>query len=332
LEQVLRATERARNLVRQILTFSRKADANLRPLSLNKSVRQTLEMLEHSLPKMIAIETHLAPDLQMVNADPTQMEQVLVNLATNAADAMPEGGRLVIETQNINLTEEYTRRHLEVPSGHYVLLMVTDTGHGIDSQTLEHIFDPFFTTKEVGKGTGLGLSTVYGIVKAHGGQVHCYSEPGMGAAFKVYLPVHQAEASSPRAETSLPTQLLQGSETILLVDDEQALRDLGSQVLEDMGYRVLTAANGEQALETYQSPGPRIDLVVMDLGMPGMGGHKALQAILALNPQAKVVIASGYSANGQVKASLDSGGAGFVAKPFRRLDLLTTVRAVLDSK
>ncbi|MFH1035570.1 MAG: PAS domain S-box protein [Pseudomonadota bacterium] len=330
LAQVLRAADRARVLVKQILTFSRKSEADLRPLSLNKVVRQAAQMLEHSLPKMIAIQSHLAPDLQVINADPNQMEQVLLNLATNAADAMPEGGRLVIETQNVTLGEEYTRKHLDLLPGQYVLLMVSDTGHGMENHVVEHIFDPFFTTKEVGKGTGLGLSTVYGIVKGHGGQVVCYSEPGMGTTFKIYLPVYQAQAPAPGLEIGLPEELFQGTETILLVDDEQALRDLGTHTLEGKGYRVLTAASGEEALEIYTALASEIDLVVMDLGMPGMGGHKTLKAILELNPQAKVVIASGYSANGQVKASLESGGAGFVAKPFRRLDLLSTVRQVLD--
>ncbi len=330
LAQVLEAAQRARNLVRQILTFGRKGEAQLRPLSLNKLVQQTLRMLEHSLPKMIAIETHLAPDLQPVNGDPGQMEQVILNLATNAADAMPEGGRLVIETQNVDLSQEYSRQHLEVLPGRHVLLMVSDTGQGMEPRVLEHIFDPFFTTKGVGKGTGLGLSTVYGIVKGHGGQVYCYSEPGLGTAFKIYLPVHQAQPQAPDPEISPPQRLLAGSERILLVDDEEALRDLGAKFLGNMGYQVRTAASGEEALEIYQAQGGAIDLVVMDLGMPGMGGHKTLMAILAIDPRAKVVIASGYSANGQVRASLESGGAGFVAKPFRRLDLLATVRQALD--
>ncbi len=332
LAQVLRSAERARDLVRQILTFSRKAEADLRPLSLNKTVRLTLQMLEHSLPKMIAIETHLEPGLHLVNADPNQMGQVVINLATNAADAMPEGGRLVLETQNVTLNQAYSDHHLDLPPGEYVLLMVSDTGHGMDARTMEQVFDPFFTTKGVGKGTGLGLSTVYGIVKAHGGQVYCYSEPGLGATFKVYLPVHGDDAPQPSQRQELPQQLLRGAETILLVDDEQTLRELGRQVLEDMGYAVLTAASGEDALAIYQSQGQSVDLVVMDLGMPGMGGHKALRAILELDPQARVIIASGYSANGQVKASLEAGGAGYVAKPYRRLDLLSTVRAVLDGK
>jgi CheY-like chemotaxis protein len=287
-------------------------------------------MLEHTLPKMIAIETHLAPDLDLVNADPNQMEQVIVNLAANAKDAMPEGGRLVIETGNEFLDEEYCRRHLDVRPGRYVLLTVSDTGEGIAKDNLNKIFDPFFTTKEVGQGTGLGLATVYGIVKGHGGHIFCYSEKQMGTSFKVYLPAYEATAPAPEMETVLPERLLRGSETILLVDDEQALRDLGSLTLRSMGYSVLTASSGEEALYTYKNRAGGVDLVVMDLGMPGMGGQKAMAEILALDPQAKVVIASGYSANGQVKSALDSGAAGYVAKPFRRLDLLAAVRDALD--
>ncbi|MBI4800392.1 MAG: PAS domain S-box protein [Desulfarculus sp.] len=330
LAHVLQAADRARKLVRQILTFSRKGEADLRPLDLNKSVSHTLQLLGPSLPKMIGIETHLAPDLEPVNADSTQMEQVLVNLATNAADAMPEGGRLVMETSNVTLGEEYNLQHLEVPPGRYVLLAVSDSGQGMSPEILEHIFDPFFTTKEVGKGTGLGLSTVYGIVKGHGGHVSCYSEPGLGSTFKVYLPVYRDQAAGAAPEDDLEGGLPGGSETILLVDDEEALRELGRHALEMMGYRVITAHSGEKALEIYLAPPSPIDLVVMDLGMPGMGGHNCLKEILRVNPRAKVIIASGYSANGQVKASLESGAAGYVAKPFRRSDLLTTLRDVLD--
>jgi PAS domain S-box-containing protein len=332
LAQVLQAAHRARNLVRQILTFSRKADADLRPLNLNQVVQQGLAMLEHSLPKMIAIEARLAPDLELINADPNQMEQVLLNLATNAADAMPEGGRLIVETRDTTLSEEYSRQHLDMPPGRYVLLVVSDTGHGMEPHTQEHVFDPFFTTKEVGKGTGLGLSTLYGIIKGHGGQVSCHSDPGQGTTFKIYLPVYQPDSSTCVFSVSRPEQPLTGSETILLVDDEEALREVGVLTLESMGYQVLTAASGEEALGIYADRGGEIDLVVMDLGMPGMGGHKALQGILELNPQAKVVIDSGYSAEGQAKASLESGAADFLAKPFGRQDLLATVRRVLDSQ
>ncbi|MFH1034321.1 MAG: PAS domain S-box protein [Pseudomonadota bacterium] len=330
LNQVLQATDRARRLVKQILTFSRKVEADLKPLSLNTSVRQTLNLLGPTLPKMISIETILAADLKTVMADPNQMEQVLLNLASNAADAMPEGGRLVIETRNEKLDREYCSQHLEMNPGDYVLLMVSDTGQGIDPQTLEHIFDLFFTTKAVGKGTGLGLATVYGIVKSHRGEILCYSEPGMGTSFKIYLPAFQSDASKASDEEPFGNSSLRGSETILLVDDEPALRELGQLTLEGLGYRVLTADCGETALELFKDGHDQIDLVVMDLGMPGMGGHRCLREMLVINPKAKVVIASGYSANGQVRASLESGAAGYVAKPYRRVDLLTTVRDVLD--
>jgi len=330
LTQLLKAAKRASSLVRQILTFSRKAEACAKPLSLNKAIQQTMEMLAHTLPKMITIETHLDPDLQLVNADPNQIEQVVMNLATNASDAMPDGGRLIFETKNIVLSEEYCQQHLEVSPGNYVLLMVSDTGQGVEPGVIEHIFDPFFTTKAIGKGTGLGLSTVYGIVKGHGGHVYCYSEPGMGATFKIYLPAYQTDAPSPREEANLPDHLLNGSESILLVDDEPALRDLGSRTLTGMGYRVQTAASGEAALEIFKAEADRIDLVVLDLGMPGMGGHRCLKEMLAIRPDARIVIASGYSANGQVRTSLEAGAAGYVAKPFRRADLLATIRGVLD--
>ncbi|KMY68085.1 hypothetical protein AAU61_09800 [Desulfocarbo indianensis] len=330
LDQVMKAAERARNLVKQILTFSRKAEAEPRPLSMNALVMQTLQLLEPTLPKMISLETQLSPALNLINADPNQMEQVIINLATNAADAMPDGGRLLIETGNVFLDEDYCAQHLEVRPGQYVLLMFSDTGQGMTHEIVEHIFDPFFTTKKVGKGTGLGLSTVYGIVKGHGGYVYCYSECGLGTTFKIYLPVRPIEAPLLDSQRSLSEDLLKGGETILLVDDEEPLRELGAMTMQSMGYKVLTACNGEEALRIYAGQGGAIDLVVMDLGMPGMGGHKAMKKILALNPEAKVVIASGYSANGQVKDSLESGAAGYVAKPFRLADLLGSIRSVLD--
>lgn len=330
LEQVLLAAERAGQLVAQILAFSRKAATNPHPMNLNDSVESGLALLNRSLPKMIEIETNLAPDLSPVNADATQLEQILLNLATNAADAMPTGGRLIVETLNVTLGEEYCRLHLESTPGDYVLLQVSDTGQGMDAQTREHIFDPFFTTKALGKGTGLGLASVYGIVKAHGGQLYCYSEPGLGTSFKVYLPAHQGEAVATVKPAPPPESSLTGHERILLVDDEESLRQLGEQLLTQTGYQVTTAGNAEEALELYQTGGDAFDLVLLDLGMPGMGGHRCLQAMLALNPAARVVITSGYSANSQARDSLASGAAAFVAKPFRRVDLLATVRSVLD--
>jgi PAS domain S-box-containing protein len=333
LEQIMASAHRAKDLVRQILAFSRKSEPALKPLSLNQVIQRTLAVLERTLPKMVRIETRLAANLPPVQADATQMEQVLLNLAGNAQDAMPEGGGLTFETREIFLDHDYCRRHLEVLPGPYVQLMVTDTGVGVDENTREHIFEPFFTTKEVGKGTGLGLASVYGIVKSHRGYIHCNSEPGLGTTFKIYLPVFQERDSSHWTEPSpIRHEGLTGTETILLVDDEEALRELGARALSSRGYQVLTAGSGEEALEIYQNQEGRLDLVILDLGMPGMGGHKCLKEILALNPQARVVIASGYSAGDQVKAAVQSGAAGYVAKPFQRTDLLTMVRSVLDKE
>lgn len=331
LDRVMEAIERARGLVQRILTFSRRTDAESKPLNLNKVVQQALQLLEPSLPKMITIETQLDPALELINADPTQLEQIIMNLATNAADAMPEGGKLVLETTNVFLDAEYCRSHLEVTPGQYVLLLVSDNGQGIEPQVMEHIFDPFFTTKPVGKGTGLGLSTVFGIVKGHGGQIYCYSEPGLGTTFRIYLTAHQSQQAITEAASELTDKLPRGTETVLLVDDEQALREIGTRTLQEAGYRVLTASSGEEALETYRAKGGSIDLVIMDLGMPGMGGHKCLLELMAMAPRARVIIASGYAANGPVKTCLESGAVGYVAKPFRRADLLVTVRQILDS-
>jgi PAS domain S-box-containing protein len=334
LAQVLRATERARTLVQQILAFSRKTEINSCPLNLNKHVAHVLELLERTLPKMVGMETRLDARLRSISADPTQMEQVLMNLAINAADAVGEGegGQVVIETRNFTPDDLFSAKYPEVNAGEYVLLRVTDTGQGMDQATVERIFEPFFTTKEVGKGTGLGLSTVYGIVKSHGGYIHCQSQPGQGTTFEVLLPALKTEARELAPEAAEATDLPRGSESILLVDDEEAIRELGSRVLAKYGYQVRTAQGGEEALEIYRAMGGQLDLLVMALGMPGMGGHKALQAILAINPRAKVVIASGYAADAQVKAALQAGAAAYVAKPYRRADLLFAVRSVLDGK
>ena len=332
LEQILKAADRAKDLVRQILVFSRKAAYHPKPLDLNQVIGDAVSIIERAIPKMIAVELKLAPDLRPTNADATQMEQVILNLANNAQDAMPQGGKLTIETQNLFLDEQYAHSHLDVPAGAYVRLTISDTGQGMDADTLEHIFEPFYTTKEVGKGTGLGLASVYGIVKGHGGHAICSSQPGSGATFDIFLPALGPEVVPDPASLDDATLLPRGDETILLVDDEEALRTLGSSMLRGQGYQVMTAANGEEALRVFGPQGSPVDLVLMDLGMPGMGGLKCLRAILTLDPMAKVVIASGYSAEGQVKEALQEGATGYVAKPFRRAELLTTVRKVLDQQ
>jgi two-component system cell cycle sensor histidine kinase/response regulator CckA len=330
-EHIVDAAERARDLVKQLLTFSRRSETDLKPIDLNQLVAQSVKILKHTIPKMIDLRMKLADNLDYVRADATQLEQVIINLANNACDAMPEGGRLVFETNMTTLDGNFTKQHLEMTPGTYVELMVTDTGHGMDKETLGQIFDPFFTTKEIGKGTGLGLSTVYGIVKEHEGHVYCYSEPGMGTTFKIYLPAVQLDGES-LEPVRYPEPMEQvGKETILLVDDEEVIRKMGAEILESVGFKVVSVSSGEEALAIYKERPRDFDLVILDLGMPGMGGHRCLKELLSLNPAVKVLIASGYSAEGKVKDTLKEGAAGFIAKPFRFNDLLNTIRSVIDT-
>jgi CheY-like chemotaxis protein len=331
LEQILKAADRAKELILQILAFSRTAETELKPLNLNRVVTDAIAIIERTIPKMIAVELNLARDLRPINGDSYQIEQVLLNLANNANDAMPDGGKLSIATSNASLDQEYANTHLEASPGDYVLLTVSDTGEGMDDETLEHIFEPFYTTKGVGKGTGLGLASVYGIVKSHGGHITCHSEQGKGATFKIYYPSLKPESLPVEAEKPDFDVMPGGSETILLVDDEETIRDLGQQILADLGYKVLVAQTGEEALDIFREQGPEIDLTVLDISMPGMGGHKCLQELLKIDPKAKVIIATGYSRSGRLKGTLDSGAAGYIAKPFRQRDLLHTIRSVLDA-
>ncbi|MFH1036221.1 MAG: response regulator [Pseudomonadota bacterium] len=329
--QIIQAADRASALVRQMLTFSRKTGVDKKPLSLNNSVIHAGKMLERTLPRTISIEMNLAPDLPPVGADGSQVEQVLINLATNARDAMPEGGKLSISTELVSTAEAVCDVCGGKFSGDYVLLKVTDAGHGMVKKIQEQMYEPFFSTKGVGKGTGLGLSVVLGLVQDHGGHINCESKPDVGTTFKVYLPVLRGEAMGTGNNGQPPhEQAPGGSETVLLVDDEESLRSLGARIFGKAGYQVMKAGSGEEALEMYRAKWGEIALVVLDLGMPGMGGQRCLKEILAINSQAKVVIASGYNADTQVKESLGAGSAAFVAKPYKRDDLLATVRDVLN--
>ncbi len=332
LREVIRASKRGAELTKQLLTFSRKVESKKMPLDLNQEVGELRQLLERTLPKMIEVEFNLDPDLRTINADSSQLKQVLMNLAVNAKDAMPEGGKLVVETQNITLDQEFCKKYAEVKPGDYVLLSMSDTGHGMEKETLEHIFDPFYTTKEVGKGTGLGLAIVYGIVKNHEGYVMCYSRPGSGASFTIYLPASQAATEHLEVVESLESKPLAmgGHETILLVDDEEFIRELGVDVLGQAGYKVLTARNGEQALEVYRREQAQIDLIILDLIMPGMGGRKCLEELLKIGSQTRVLIASGYSPDASTKGALETGAAGFINKPYDTKQLLELVRKILD--
>ncbi len=330
LGRVLLAARKGADLVQRLLTFSRKSEAKPLILDLNHRIRQTQKFLQRTISKMIDIELILADDLARVHADPTQMDQVLMNLAVNARDAMPEGGKLVIETANVFLDEECGKALLGVKPGEYVLLSLSDTGHGMDKETVAHIFEPFYTTKEAGKGTGLGLAMVYGIVKQHGGYIICYSEPGEGTTFKIYFPVIEMEIDQD-VTTSGPMPAF-GTETVLLVDDEEFLRDLGKRILERSGYTVLIAANGKEALDLYRRERGKISLVILDLIMPEMGGKECLEELLRIDPKARVLIASGFAANGQSKEAIEKGARGFVDKPYNVKRMLQAVREVLDSE
>ena len=330
LRHIQSSADRAGELIQQILTFSRKVESKLRPVNLNKEVEQVEKLLKRTIPKMIHIELNLEEDLKVINADSGQVEQVMMNLAVNARDAMPEGGELVIETENVTLGEQYSRTHLGIMPGEYVLLSVSDTGNGMDKETLEHIFEPFYTTKETGKGTGLGLAMVYGIVKSHNGYIMCYSEPGQGTTFKIYFPAIEGESKEQEPGPAKEKELPGGSETILLVDDEESLLSLGAEMLERFGYRVLTARDGEEALKQYREKRDEISLIILDLIMPGMGGKHCLEELLRMNPQIKVVIASGYSINVPTKEAIEVGAKGFIRKPYNIKQMLKVVREILD--
>ena len=328
--QIQLASERGRELVRNILSFTRNIEPQTRLLDLNSEIRKSKDMLVQLLPRTISIETRLAPNLGLVSMDASHLSQVLMNLTTNACHAMPDGGKLVIKTENAFVEDVVCFACGEKFSGDYVHLSFTDTGHGMDAETIQRIYEPFFSTKDVGSGTGLGLSVVQGLVKTHGGHIACTSEVGRGTTFNIFLPINKSEGTALVAEDVAQPAMVGGNETILLVDDEESLSKIAQLYFSEMGYLVHQAGSGEKALEIYQQHQGQIDLVVLDLGMPGMGGHKCLKEILAINPQAKVVVASGYTTDGQDRQALSAGAAAFVGKPFKMNELLKTVRDVLD--
>lgn len=331
LRAIEKAADRASKLTRQLLTFSRNVPSMLKPVNLNAEIEGVSKILERTIPKMIRIERHLATDLKMVNADRSQIEQILMNLSINASNAMPDGGRLVFETCNVDLDREYGLSHLEAGEGPHVLLSISDTGQGMDAETRRRIFEPFFTTQEIGQGSGLGLAMVYGMIKNHGGHIICYSEPGQGACFKLYFPAIHSLQPMPAAEAAVTPALPSGTETILVVDDETVILDLAETILSRFGYKVIRAENGEQALTIVAEQSGQVDLVILDLNMPGMGGHSCLEALAARYPDLPILIASGYSPNGSVRETLAAGAAGFIGKPYQLKEMLKVVRDIIDA-
>jgi two-component system cell cycle sensor histidine kinase/response regulator CckA len=246
----------------------------------------------------------------------------------NAQHAMPDGGQILIETSNVSPSDEYLRAHLDAKPGKYVLLTVSDSGIGMEPNVMDRIFEPFFTTKSIHEGTGLGLAMVHGIVSQHGGYIRCYSEPGIGTSFKIYFPVSSTELVLEMSETREMPAL--GTETVLLVDDDDRIRDMAIEMIEMGGYQVLMARSGEEALEVYACHREKISLVILDLIMPGMGGRKCLEELLRIDPNVKVLVASGYSSNGLSQDGQGKGCRGFVIKPYDAKDILAAIRKVLD--
>jgi PAS domain S-box-containing protein len=329
IEEIKRAGFRAAGLTRQLLAFSRKQVLQPEVLALNAIISELEKMLVRLIGEDIELRTSLAPDLGSIKADPSQLEQIIVNLVVNARDAMPNGGRLTIETRNVYIDEHYARDHVAVAPGTYVLLGVTDTGIGMDEETKNRIFEPFFTTKEVGKGTGLGLSTAYGIVKQSNGNIWVYSEPGHGTTFKVYFP-QIGETAPEYKRLTTEEASLQGTETILLIEDDDTLRKLAVEVLRLFGYRVLEAGNGGAALLICERHPEAIDLLLTDVIMPEMGGHEAATRLGKIRPEMKVLYMSGYTDSAIVHHGVLDEGANFIQKPFSPDDLGRKLREVLQ--
>jgi PAS domain S-box-containing protein len=329
--EIRKAAERATSLTRQLLAFSRRQVLRPKILKINRTIAEMDKMLQRLIGEDIDLVTVLDAQLGCVKVDPGQIEQVVLNLSINARDAMPDGGRLTIETCNVDLDEAYARRHADVQPGPYVMLAVSDTGCGMDSETKSRVFEPFFTTKELGKGTGLGLSTIYGIVRQSGGHIWVYSEVGKGTTFKIYLPriegaVEEAEPLGARAVLAF------GSETILLVEDETEVRKLVREILEMNGYKVLEVHRGEEALsvgQQYQGP---IHLMVTDVVMPGISGRQLAERLAPLRPDMRVLYMSGYTENAIVHHGVLDEKTAFIQKPFTPGTLALKVREVLDEE
>jgi two-component system, cell cycle sensor histidine kinase and response regulator CckA len=330
LQKISAQAQRAVGLTSQLLAFARQQVLQRRRIDLNSLVEEGTSLLRNVIGEDIEVRLLTAPNLRVTVADPVQIDQVLMNLCLNARDAMPKGGRLIIETQNVELDEEYCRLHTDVQPGSYVLLAVSDTGIGMDAATAERIFEPFFTTKEVGKGTGLGLATVFGIVKQHGGFINVYSESGKGTTFRVYLPSDHGVAEPLKAESD--EQLQQGTETILLAEDHEGLRELAQEMLEALGYSIISASDGIEAVQLFKSNSDRIDLVIMDVVMPGMNGPDAYLEMSAIQPDLGVIFATGYTAETASLTSLVEKGASVVQKPYGAKSLSRVIRSVLERK
>jgi signal transduction histidine kinase/CheY-like chemotaxis protein len=332
LEEIARAGQRGADLTRQLLMFSRQEVVAPRVLDLNVAVANLDKLLRRIVGEDIELAYHRTEVPELVQADPSHIDQVIMNLVVNARDAMPAGGKLTVETRSVVLDEDYARVHLGVEPGPYVVLAVSDTGTGMDRETQKRIFEPFFTTKEKGKGTGLGLSTVLGIVERSGGAVRVYSEPGTGTTFRVYLPRVAGEPDADASGPSLVKADLRGSETILLVEDEDQIRKVAREILLKQGYRVIEARNGVEAMAEAEKYAGNIDLLVSDVVMPQMGGPELVERLVRIRPTMKVLCMSGYTDDALIRLGALEGSIAYLQKPITPETLAYKTRTVLDSR
>jgi CheY-like chemotaxis protein len=323
---IINATTRSADLTRELLTFSRKGKSVSDPVNVNDVITAVMSLLERTVDKKIQLSSRLESGSPFVLGDQTQLQNTLLNLGVNARDAMPDGGALTYSTA-VKVLDYATCRSLGISlsPGQYLEIVVSDTGIGMTKELLEHIFEPFFTTKAVGKGTGLGLSAVYGTVHSHNGELSVQSEPGVGSVFKIYIPLLDTVPQP----TVCSVEAVSGSGVILLVDDEKLLRDIGSELLESLGYKVYLAENGEQALEVFAEHSSTISLVILDMMMPVMGGKEAFYSLRESSPELKILLCSGFSHDGTGDELVKLGANGFIQKPYNRSELSRSVAAVL---
>jgi CheY-like chemotaxis protein len=320
---------RAKDVVRQLLSFARKTEIKKKPTNIIPIVKESLKFLRSSIPKSIEIRQNIAKDVDTILTDPTQINQILINLCTNSGHAMRDGGLLEVSLKNVKLDEDPLVQHTNLSPGRYVNLTVSDTGHGIPKEKIDRIFDPYFTTKEVGKGTGMGLSVVHGIVKGHDGHIIVESEPGKGTTFSIFFPTTEKEAVMEFEPTEkLPT----GNEKILFIDDEQSIVNMAKQMLERLGYKVDTKTSSIDALELFRSKSDQFDLIVTDMTMPSMTGDNLVKAILKIRSDMPTIICTGFSEKINGEKAKEIGATGYLEKPLDKRDLAVTIRQILDAK
>ena len=328
--QVQRAAERAATLTRQLLLFSRKQDIEKKPVNINTTIDDMLKMLFRMIGEDIAVETKFGEDIYNIEAEIGNIEQVIMNIVVNARDAMPEGGRLTISTENATLSEKDCRTMHNARPGEYIRVSISDTGTGMDEETLQHIFDPFYTTKGEGKGTGLGLSIVYGIVKQHEGWINVYSEPGTGTTFKIYLPAGESGKEQRQEETLRLADFRGDGQHILVVEDDDNMREWSAIALSENGYVVLEARDAEEALQVFGKNKDKISVVLSDVVMPGMSGFQLAEKLIAQKPEIKFMLSSGYTGERAQPEKIRDKGFRFLQKPYTMIQLLSVVKEALE--